>query len=386
MYTFKRLITILGFFLNVYPTEGQQKPQLEIGGALRFNYNYSTWKKEQRQRGGDFGYDVFYVDVNAKYKGLKMQSEYRLYSKSFGGGFLKRGWIGYDFNENNDIQIGLTKVPFGIANNSHNWFFGLNYYLGYEDDHDMGIKYTHKGTDWEYSLGFFKNAEELDFGDNSDVSNSRYAYDVGTLSSENGTLSYRNKEVNQLDGRIIYILSNTELSQKLGASLQYGGLYNLNTRRMGCHYAFAFHYELEVKKWDFKAQITKYQYLPESPIGESNDVIALTAYGAPYLAASKAFLYTLASGYSIPLDWGPVKNLTLYDDFGFMDKAQDSFSNTYMNVTGAMIAAGDIIVYLDIAAGKNHPWLGPDWTGGLGAGEPDASWSARCNLNIGYYF
>jgi hypothetical protein len=30
------------------------KPELEIGGAVRFNYNLSSWKEGQKKRGGDF--------------------------------------------------------------------------------------------------------------------------------------------------------------------------------------------------------------------------------------------------------------------------------------------------------------------------------------------
>lgn len=44
------------------------KPRLKIGGALRFNYNYSDWKPESRNRGGEFDFDVLRLNVNASYK------------------------------------------------------------------------------------------------------------------------------------------------------------------------------------------------------------------------------------------------------------------------------------------------------------------------------
>jgi hypothetical protein len=37
---------------------------------------------------------------------------------------LKQGWLAYDFDSKNEIQVGLTQVPFGITNN-HNWFLVL---------------------------------------------------------------------------------------------------------------------------------------------------------------------------------------------------------------------------------------------------------------------
>jgi hypothetical protein len=104
--------------------QAQDKPELEIGGAVRFNYNLSSWKEGQKKRGGDFGYDVFRINAKAKYKGIKLNAEYRLYSEGFGGGMLKQGWLAYDFDSKNEIQVGLTQVPFGITTyNSHNWFF-----------------------------------------------------------------------------------------------------------------------------------------------------------------------------------------------------------------------------------------------------------------------
>jgi hypothetical protein len=35
---------------------------------------------------------------------------------------LKQGWLAYDFDSKNEIQVGLTQVPFGITTyNSHNF-------------------------------------------------------------------------------------------------------------------------------------------------------------------------------------------------------------------------------------------------------------------------
>jgi hypothetical protein len=31
---------------------------------------------------------------------------------------------------------------------------------------------------------------------------------------------------------------------------------------------------------------------------------------------------------------------------------------------------------------QDQPWLGPNWTNGLGAGSPDAKWEVRFNMNI----
>ena len=383
---FKTLLFFIFLSTSVMLTaqnEQKEKPKLHVGGALRFNYNLSSWKEGQKKRGGDFGYDLFRINAKASYKGVKLNVEYRFYSKAFGGGMLKQGWIGYDFNSLDNIQLGLTQVPFGITPyDSHNWFFNINYYIGLEDDHDMGLKFTHSGKKWKYALAFFKNAEELRFGSTSDVSNSRYSYDVGSLT--NGT--YRNKEVNQFNGKVVRKFKTGSVKHEIGVSALYGGVFNLDTQKMGWHYAFAGHYQMYAGNFNLKLQVSKYKYDTKNPAGQNNDVLAMTAYGYPYLVAAEATSYTLGVSYSVPVHLGPISNLKFYNDFGYLDKTKDSFYDSYMNVTGFMITAGQVYTYVDMAQGKNQPWLGPVWTDALGTGTQGAQWARRFNINIGYYF
>ena len=387
MFQTKHYLIVL-FLFNYLFSFAQDKPEVNLGGALRFNYNYSSWKEGQKKRGGDFGYDVFKINSNVSYHGIKLNAEYRLYANNCGGGMLKQGWIAYNFNKKNEIQLGLTQVPLGITKyNSNSWFFSLNYYIGLEDDHDMGLKFSHKGDRWTYVLAFFKNAEELRFSNNSDISNNRYSYDVSSIDlDQDGNPEHRNKEENQINGKVIYHIGQKEIKHNLGISGQVGGLYNLDTKKLGNHWALALHYELQANKFGIKAQVSKYKYNPNNPENESDDIIAMTAYGAPYLVASEACIYTLGLSYSIPVKWGPISSLMLYNDFGYLDKAVSNFENSLMNVTGALITAGSVYTYIDFATGKDQPWLGSEWTNALGKGSSNADLEMRFNINIGYYF
>ncbi|WP_430811149.1 MULTISPECIES: hypothetical protein [unclassified Carboxylicivirga] len=377
---------VLVFALISITMFAQEKPTVNIGGALRFNYNHSSWKEGQKKRGGDFGFDVFRLNAKAAYKKLSLDAEYRLYASGFGGGMLKHGWVGYQLDESNNLQLGLTQVPFGmLPYNSNSFFFSMNYYVGLEDDYDMGIKYSHRKNNWEFDLAFFKNAEEMRFGSNTDTDPSRYAYDAGSITID-GVNSYRNKEVNQVNGRIGYNWGGQSVSHHLGASAQYGGLYNLDTEEMGNHSAFEGHYKLTLNKFGLKAGIAYYNYNSENPLEQGDDLVALTAYGAPYLIAAEACTYTIGASYTIPVDWQHISSFIVYNEFGMLDKSEASFEDAMMNVTGVMVSAGPIYTYIDYAMGKNQPWLSPEWTNGLGAGNPDAEWEARFNINIGYYF
>ena len=107
---------------------------------------------------------------------------------------LREGWIGYRFNDSHRLQIGLTTVPFGVLPyTGNNYFFNLNYYAGLEDDADMGIKYLFHKDRWELSLAYFQNADLSGTGGDSELSASRYAYDIagGASGQYPGGISFR---------------------------------------------------------------------------------------------------------------------------------------------------------------------------------------------------
>ena len=354
----------------------QDKPIVNIGGALRYNYLISSWDADQKDIGGDFVYDFFRINAEAEFKDVYLNVEYRHYAPSFGGGFMKQGWLGYKISNNEDLHLGLTQVPFGIQTyNSNNWFFNLTYYVGLEDDHDLGVKYMNIGDTFEYQLAFFKSSELYSLGGSREVSSERYAYDiVGT-----------NKEVNQFNGKFIYKTGN-KFKNRIGLSAQYGGLYNIETKENGNHHAMSLHHEVSYKRWNLKTELISVRHNPKNPEGESRDIVRMGAYGFPYDIASDFEMYTAAISYSLPVEIGPISNLRFYNDFGYMNKKATDFKNTAMNVTGIMVTAGDVFVYIDYAAGYNHSWFGGDFTNELGAGKPNLDWEARFNINFGYYF
>lgn len=354
---------------------GDGLPEFQLGGALRFSYNYSNWNDGHKHRGGDFGYDVLLFHLRGSYKKILMDADFRFYSKDFGGAMLKYGWIGYQVNERSQLQLGLTRVPFGIQSyTAHNFLFQISYYVGLEDDSDMGVKYVYEGEHWDFAAAFFKNADELLFSATAETSNDRYGYDVAG----------RNKEVNQGNAQFFYKWG-TSVYQKIGASAQFGGLYNLDTKKNGTRYAFAVHHELYWKGLSVKTQIATYSMSPKNAAGQSSDTIVMTAYGAPYGVASKANIYTIGVGYKIPVKWGPISSIQFYNDFGCLQKWKKEFNDSYQNVTGCLLTAGPVWVYIDYALGKHQAWLGPDWEA-FGAGTGSNKWNARFNVNVGYYF
>ena len=309
---YKRLFLGICLTLLMVISQAQERvlPKFKLGGALRFNYNFCDWKPGHRDRGGDFGFDVLYFKLSGSYRNIILSADYRFYSKDFGGPMLKYGWIGYQFNDKSQMQLGLTGVPFGIQPiASHNFFLQIAYYIGLEDDSDMGIKYLYQGDTWDFTFAFFKNADELLFGSDNETSDDRYGYDVAG----------RNKEINQINGQAFYKFGEST-RQRLGGSAEFGQLYNLDTRKNGTHYAFALHYELTTKRVSLKAQLTTYAMNPKNGEGDDDELISMTAYGAPYLVAAKANVYMLGAGYTIPVNRKFLKKIQVYNDFGWLDK------------------------------------------------------------------
>ena len=374
---YKRPFLGICLTLLVVISQAQERvlPKFKLGGALRFNYNFCDWKPGHRDRGGDFGFDVLYFKLSGSYRNIILSADYRFYSKDFGGSMLKYGWIGYQFNDKSQMQLGLTGVPFGIQPiASHNFFLQIAYYIGLEDDFDMGIKYLYQGDTWDFTFAFFKNADELLFGSDNETSDDRYGYDVAG----------RNKEINQFNGQAFYKFGEST-RQRLGGSAEFGQLYNLDTRKNGTHYAFALHYELTTKRVSLKAQLTTYAMNPKNGEGDDDELISMTAYGAPYLVAAKANMYMLGAGYTIPVNRKFLKKIQVYNDFGWLDKQNNDYKDSFQNVTGCMLDGGPVCIYVDYALGKNHGWLGPDFNG-FGTGGESDSWHARFNVNVGYYF
>ncbi len=382
-----KLFFLSAFLLSCFATQAQTLNdsstnevipdwELKVGGALRFNYNLSTWKKNQARRGGDFGYDVFRINVDARYKKLEIHAEQRFYSAEFGGAFLKYGWFQYLTSKKSHLKLGLIPAYFGTQQfNSHSWFFALPYYVGFEDDHDMGLSYTYTGDKWHYDLAFYKNAEELSFSDSGPISDSRYGYD----------LSGDHKEVNTGTARVIRTIKKGEVEHKMGATAQYGGMLDVTSGLIGTTAALGIHYQLTTPKWSIKSIILGYSNKENNPLGTAT-IYKMSAYGAPYDTPGEAIIYTIGIARTFPVDWGPISSIQIYNDYNYMDKTFSFFEDTQMNVLGALITAGPIYTYVDAAMGRNQPWLGPGFNTRLGAGDPDAKWSTRFNINFGYYF
>ncbi len=372
-----------------------------IGGAMRYNVIYTDYESSGGATNPAFTWDTWRLNVDGTMKGVDLSFEYRFYP-TFGTHFIHHGFLGYGFNDKVYMELGVTQVPFGIETYaSHSWWFTGAYYVGLEDDYDMGINFDITPTEkLKISLAYFRQQEPegpryngvVTFGNSGP---GRYSYDVvptgGELVVGNDTLMASLRELNQFNARIAYDIND---DWEIGASAQMGQLYNSVADVSDWTTAFAGHVVGNFGNFNLKAEYIMYDYTATSDAGTDLEVVQMGAYGYEYFGgdgysggvAAQANLYIAGLAYTIPVDLGPISSIQPYVDYTLIDKTNENFHDTHHLIPGCLITAGNIYTYVDYAMGKNQPWLTNSFGKGLGTGVEDPEWNARLNINIGYYF
>lgn len=349
-------------------------PHLRLGGALRFGYRYAPWSDEHRASGGQLVYDVLRLNIEAQYRQWALTADYRLYATPSGGPMLKHGYASYTSRGGrHQLQLGLVPVPFGVMPyGSNSFLFNLNYLLGLEDDADMGLRYIYRHAGWVLNAAFYKNA---DWHSSEETSVSRFGFDIGG----------RNKEVNQLNLSLERQWGEA-VRHRLGASAMVGGIYNLDTHRLGSRVAAALHYTLDYKQFALKSQYTLYAMNSIERPTLDTDHITMTAFGASHRIASRGATYMLGLSYRLPSLPSWLDELCLYNDWSMIDKGIANAYNSTQNILGCFASLGPIQIYADWALASNHPDIGLWNIDGFVEGLPNPGWQSYFYINLGYYF
>ncbi len=380
-----------------------QVGDLRVGGAIRANYVYGDYVEdgtEAPQRGGhggNFELDVFRVNLDYKHDQILGKVEYRFYN---GYNFLHTGWLGYQFNENSLIQVGLNRVPFGVGpyGASNSYFFDMNYYVGLADDMDYGVKYNVRLGKLGLDLGYYLMAENNWQGASEE--SARYSYDI----VDNGAPYSHYREAHQFNARAVYPVLTHSLPTDIGLSLQYGLLDADERFAEDSHaWAAAVHSLTRLGNWALKLQLTSYDYDAQYKAGTglSDDLISMGAFDFAWPVAAKGTIPSIALSYTweSPVDF--IDSITFYNDYSVILKdgqtaSGKNFKNSAMNVTGMAIASGGWYIYVDYALSNGNYFIGND--GDVYANTYDASsvgdfgadandrWNSRFNINFGYYF
>lgn len=360
------------------PTTPERSDGIRVGGAVRTNFSHTSYNEGNKNRGGDLQFDIFRLNLHGAIGEVSLDAEIRFFDYMTA---VKYAYVGYQFHEDWQVQAGITPVPFGNKPyNSHNYFFSTNYYIGLEDDHDLGIVFQRLLRDnWQLDLGFLKNDELGGIDGYVSDRSDRYSYDVvGYRQPGNGLYDAPSRalgEYNTLAGRFAYQLQhNEDNSTELGMSVLDGGLHD-EQNRAGGYQAWAVHANSYFGQWNLQFQHGEYRYRVNNA-----KQLAVGAYAFYDTIAAEAKTSTFNLAYSVPVTWGPVTGLQFYNNYGLIHDKVDGTANTMMNVTGVSVAAGGLFTYFDLVHARNQPFIG----GSIAGDSSDTE--RRFNINIGYYF
>ena len=349
---------------------------ITLGGAMRFQYSYEDYDEDNVRRVGDQDFDIFRLDLHGKVHGIILDAQWRWFQYMSA---IQHAWVGYDLDDENQLQIGLTRIPFGNQPyNSHNYFFSSNYYLGLEDTQAMGAEYVYDGDAWNVQLAFFKN----DGTGGVDGGGSRidsYSYNVlGVRGPDEGNYDeplHPAGAVDTLAARVARTWTPSEdVSVEVGASALHGGLDG-PTSRIGHYSAYALHTNIDYGRWNFQAQVLHYGYETDRNARR----LAVGAYAFYDSIAARADSYTLNAAYHLPVAWGPIQGLDFYNDYSLVTHKSGNLPGTFMNILGVGVSAGDLYTYFDFVTARNQPFIGGSMAG-------DGKVEHRLNINFGFYF
>lgn len=393
---------------RVAQLEGESAPQkdgiwlgpLRIGGAMRVNYVQGSYESQSDGPSRDTGnveLDVFRINMELSYGALIGALEYRWYD---GYNFLHTGWLGYAFKDESQLQVGLTRVPFGPGpyGVSQSWFFDQHYYVGLSDDADLGAKYLTEVGAWQFDVAYFPRSEPN--GNGNSAGSARYGYDAVVWNSavdDTGSVvaaptnGYR--ERNQFNLRAIRgnILP---FPADLGISAQYGQLEGEGVDN-GDHWALSLHMVNAVGPLTVSSQITRQEVRidDDNPWG-SDALYPSGAYDFAWLTATRAWLPALSVSYRFDLPGLSWLDYVLpYVEYSAIVKDESELNDSQLLVAGAAWASGGWYIYSDLAYSNGNLFIGnegDDYSVVNGVGDWGVNgndrWNYRINLNFGYYF
>jgi len=373
-----------------------------VGGAIRASYVYGDYPggegPSRGSDGGDFELDTFRLDLSLDLGDLFGYAQYRWYT---GVNFLHSAYVGYRFPDESELQAGVHQVPFGMQTYLGNsWFFQLPFYVGLEDDYDLGLQYVRNDGPWGFKAAYYAQDEGNYFGASRD--SARFSYDVvrtGDTSRNYAGLVSNNKERHQVNLRGTYTWQHTaHASTEVGLSGQVGQIVNSEVDN-GRTVAGAVHLKGQYGPWGLRVQATGYDYDIHRVDGLNEGIIIMGAYDYPYEVAARAVIGSAGLSYT----WTPggiawLDDVTFYVDYSLMAKdgsdVNGRFNDAQQAVVGGLWHYGGWYVYTDVAFGSGAPFVGfrtdqasgeDNFVYGLSSNRQD-DWLLRLNLNIGYYW
>lgn len=336
----------------------------DLGGAVRLNYAWKDYDPDDK-----FDLELVRADLQCDRGRFICSAQYRWYE---GFSAVHHAWVGVEATDTQRVRAGVLQAPFGLLPYaSHSFWFGSGYYLGIEDDYDLGVAWTNEHDDWRADVAVFASDE---YGTGRE--DGRYSFDVATTAE----LPFRERE--RIVGRLERRIEHGGWNTRLGGSLSFGEVERRPDGARFDHHAAALHVESRRGPLELEAQWARYDYGVPADDGRG-ERIALTAFLFPFEIAAEADVITANAAWTFE-EAGWFDSITCYNDYSTTRARGAGLADSVQNVTGCSFARGVMYTYVDWIAGRNM-WFAGGPGIGIDAGESDR-WHSRLNINVGFYF
>jgi len=365
----------------------QVTDNLDLGGAVRARWDYDPDRDIQK-----FGLDTMLLSAKYNSDSWIGQAEYRFYGRSYPYQytqnygdiqFAKFAWAGYQFNPDQQVQVGLNTVSFGLQP-----YFGSTFYetlgnvIGLEDVQQVGAKYIQQIGDWNIQAGYYLRPAWQGKGTSNGVTYSSVVSDADSYVTEGSN----NQERNTLVLRVVKALDLGPWKSEIGLSGLTSSLQNQDTNDNGRRNAIAIHYKGQNGPWGVQLQAARQQMSPRNP--GNDELLTFGGYDGTYNVASRGNLYVADVSYDVAGAYlfEQVSGVKVYANYSAFDKSANDFKTSERMILGSSFSVNKLWVATEWLFGKNDPYIGgSSYTQSLGAGGSD-QWENQLYMNVGYYF
>ncbi|MCO7569006.1 hypothetical protein NJH78_03380 [Pseudomonas chlororaphis] len=365
----------------------QVTDHLDLGGAVRARWDYDPDRDIQT-----FNFDTAILSAKyssdtwigaAKYRFYGRAYPYRYTDKVGDIAFAESAWIGYRFNPEQLVQVGLNQIPFGLQPYFGSTFFEtLGNVVGLEDIEQIGAKYIQQHGDWNLQAGYYLRPAWQGKG----TSNGRTYSSVVSSADSYVADGSDNRERNTLVLRVARAAQLGDWASEVGVSGLTSTLKNNDTHNDGRRNALAVHYRGKNGPWGVQLQAARQQMSPRNP--GTDELVTLGGYDGTFNVASRGNLYIADLSYDVDGKYlfDQVSGVKLYANYSAFDKSASAYKTSQRMILGSSFSLSKLWIATEWLFGKNDPYIGgSSYAQSLGAGGSN-QWENQVYVNIGYYF
>jgi len=365
----------------------QVTDHLDLGGAVRARWDYDPDRDIQT-----FNFDTAILSAKyssetwigaAKYRFYGGAYPYRYTDKVGDIAFAESAWIGYRFNPEQQVQVGLNQIPFGLQPYFGSTFFEtLGNVVGLEDIEQVGAKYIQQSGDWNLQAGYYLRPAWQGKG----TSNGRTYSSVVSSADSYVADGSDNRERDTLVLRVARAVQLGGWASEVGVSGLTSTLKNNDTHSDGRRNAMAVHYLGKNGPWGLQLQAARQQMSPRNP--GTDELVTLGGYDGTFNIASRGNLYVADLSYDVGGKYllDQISGVKLYANYSAFDKSASAYKTSQRMILGSSFSLSKLWIATEWLFGKNDPYIGgSSYAQSLGPGGSN-QWENQVYVNIGYYF